>query len=99
MAVIYLEHPKHGKKVACSEDEAKFDEKNGWSRFQVAALLKPAANSDLVHRGPVAESKPIPNATGEVSINALREQYMAKFGEKPHHKKSAETLRRELQEA
>lgn len=40
MPVIYLKHPKHGEKVATLEDEAKADEKNGWQRYQVAALLR-----------------------------------------------------------
>ena len=35
MAVIYLKHPTHGAKVAISEEEAKQDERNGWSRFNV----------------------------------------------------------------
>lgn len=35
MAVIYLRHPVHGKKVACMEAEAVYDEKNGWVRFDV----------------------------------------------------------------
>lgn len=30
--VIYLMHPKHGSKVACSEAEAAYDESNGWFR-------------------------------------------------------------------
>lgn len=31
--VIYLEHAVHGRKVATSEIEAKYDESNGWRRF------------------------------------------------------------------
>lgn len=31
--VIYLRHPTHGTKVACSEHEAVYDEKHGWERF------------------------------------------------------------------
>ena len=33
MPVIYLKHPRHGTKVACSEDEAKYDQGNGWTRY------------------------------------------------------------------
>lgn len=33
---IYLEHPRHGQKVAISEQEAVYDEKNGWKRFSPA---------------------------------------------------------------
>ena len=38
MAAIYLEHPLHGTKVACSDAEAKYDETNGWKRFTVPAI-------------------------------------------------------------
>lgn len=31
--VIYLTHPVHGTKVAISEEEAIYDEGNGWQRF------------------------------------------------------------------
>ena len=33
MAVIYMVHPKHGAKVAISEDEAISDEMYGWMRY------------------------------------------------------------------
>ena len=33
MAVIYLRHPDHGAKVACSDFEAEHDEELGWERF------------------------------------------------------------------
>jgi hypothetical protein len=35
MAVIYLRHPTHGVKVACSDLEAAYDEQNGWERFDI----------------------------------------------------------------
>jgi hypothetical protein len=31
--IIYLEHPKHGAKVATMDLEAEMDEKNGWTRY------------------------------------------------------------------
>jgi len=31
--IIYLMHPVHGRKVATMELEAKYDETNGWSRY------------------------------------------------------------------
>ncbi len=31
--VIYLKHPQHGTKVAISEQEAAYDEKSGWVRY------------------------------------------------------------------
>lgn len=33
MAVIYLTHPVHGAKVACSDIEADFDAQHGWERY------------------------------------------------------------------
>lgn len=87
MSVIYLRHEIHGTKVACSEPEAKADEAKGWERYEIAALLKPTVNA-LVD--PVA-------AVDE--LGELREKYTAKFGAKPHHKKSVETLKRELEAA
>lgn len=33
MAVIYLVHPRHGAKVAISEEEANYDEMFGWGRY------------------------------------------------------------------
>lgn len=35
MAVIYLKHPVHGHKVACSDFEADYDESHGWERYTV----------------------------------------------------------------
>ena len=35
MAVIYLKHPVHGHKVACSDIEANQDEDYGWERYTV----------------------------------------------------------------
>lgn len=41
MSVIYLKHEKHGAKVACSEQEAQYDESHGWVRFDVTAPPPP----------------------------------------------------------
>jgi hypothetical protein len=35
MAVIYLKHPVHGHKVACSDIEADYDEMHGWERYTI----------------------------------------------------------------
>lgn len=35
MANIYLEHPDHGFKIATMEQEAEFDEQNGWTRYTI----------------------------------------------------------------
>lgn len=82
--VIYLKHSIFGTKVASSEDEAKADEKKGWERYELAALLKPSVNAL------VKTEEPIEN---------LRKVWEEKFGKRPHHKKSAESLRKELEAA
>lgn len=33
MAMIYLSHPVHGRKIAYLENEAENDEQNGWMRY------------------------------------------------------------------
>jgi hypothetical protein len=35
MPIIYLEHPDHGNKIAIMEQEAEFDEQNGWTRYTI----------------------------------------------------------------
>ena len=40
--VIYMRHPVHGSKVATMEAEAEADERNGWERYNVGALLTPS---------------------------------------------------------
>ena len=37
MAMIYLLHPIHGRKVATMELEAVYDETNGWTRYNPEA--------------------------------------------------------------
>ncbi len=52
--VIYMRHPIHGTKVAIAESEAEADEKNGWKRYNVGALLtsnKPVLNELIKPRG------------------------------------------------
>jgi len=89
MAVIYLDHPKHGSKVACAETEAAADEKNGWVRRQVAALLQSAPET-------INQVLPRNALSVDAEMESLRQQWQAKHGAKPHHKKSAATLRAEL---
>jgi hypothetical protein len=48
MAVIYLQHPQHGAKVAISEMEAENDIQNGWEEFDPAGLNVDAAPSTVV---------------------------------------------------
>lgn len=85
--VIYLKHDTHGTKVACSEAEAVYDESKGWKRYELASLLR--ASSDA--------APTVTPAIAQPDIEMLRAQYAAKFGAKPHHKKSVDTLRRELE--
>jgi len=82
MAVIYLRNKEGGSKVAIAEEEAIEDEKNGWMRYNVGTLLTPASAA------PVTEYVE--------DIQELRDLWEAKHGKKPHHKKSADTLRKEL---
>jgi len=35
MSLIYLEHPIHGRKIATMDQEAVFDEANGWTRYNL----------------------------------------------------------------
>lgn len=44
MAVIYLQHPTHGAKVAVSEMEAEYDIQNGWMEFDPTNLEPPVVN-------------------------------------------------------
>ena len=41
MAAIYLQHPIHGQKVACGEQEAQYDRGNGWVDFDPHAKTEP----------------------------------------------------------
>lgn len=86
--VIYLKHEIHGTKVACSEAEAVYDETKGWKRYELAALLRP-------HSDAPAPVQPV----ADEDLTKLRGVYEEKFGKKPHHKKSVEKLRKELEAA
>lgn len=49
MAVIYLKHPVHGQKVACSDIEANYDRGNGWVDFDPTVQeAAPAASVPVV---------------------------------------------------
>lgn len=63
MAVIYLVHPDHGAKVACSDIEAQMDFANGWEEFDPAVPAVPA---------PAAPLAPVPAvAVAEEPVNSL----------------------------
>jgi hypothetical protein len=42
MAIIYMSHPVHGAKVAIMEEEAIFDEQNGWTRYTLDTPIEAA---------------------------------------------------------
>jgi len=46
---IYLKHPTHGTKVAISEQEAEYDEREGWKRFDIdnRNVISDAAPNEL----------------------------------------------------
>ncbi len=46
MAAITLVHPVHGAKVACSEEEAKYDSLSGWTRYKEPTESAPAVEND-----------------------------------------------------
>ena len=49
MAVIYLQHPEHGTKVAISDAEAIYDEDFGWMRYNPAAPAPPPNTDGAVN--------------------------------------------------
>ena len=51
---IYLIHPVHGTKVACSDMEAEFDEQNGWERYNVDTPVLAAEVVEVAVEEPVA---------------------------------------------
>ena len=86
--VIYLKHEKHGTKVACSDAEAKADEKNGWTRYTVAGRKDETSQ-------PLKEEK-LEVTPSVVSREELAGQYEVKFGKKPHHRMSLATMQSQL---
>ena len=81
--VIYLKHPVHGTKIAISEEEALYDEKFGWTRYDAGTLMTPDETA--------------PDQLYVEDINELRKLWQDKHGAAPHHRKSADTLRKELE--
>lgn len=84
MPVIYLCHPIHGNKVAFNDLEANLDCENGWMRYNLGTLLTPN------------EAAPIQEYVE--TLDELRMKWEEKYGKKPHHKKTAEILRKELED-
>ena len=54
MSLIYLQHPVHGHKVATMEQEAEFDEQNGWERYNVDTPVLAAEVVEAAVEEPVA---------------------------------------------
>lgn len=81
--MIFLEHPQHGTHIAYSDIEVAACEKNGWKRREILTARKPAP----------AEAVEIAAPDGR---EVLVEAYRQKFGKKPHHKLSVESLKAAL---
>jgi hypothetical protein len=50
---IYLMHPVHGRKIATLEQEAEYDETNGWSRYnpdEPIEVFEPETNALSIKR-------------------------------------------------
>jgi hypothetical protein len=53
---IYLKHPVHGSKIATMEEEAEYDETNGWVRYNPdTPLVEPEAINALKRRRKTSE--------------------------------------------
>lgn len=59
MAVIYLRHPKHGAKVACSDMEAAHDEQHGWRQYDPNEPDEPVSEAAETPAEPTPASEPV----------------------------------------
>lgn len=98
--MILMTHPDHGQHIAYSEQEVQSCRANGWVTYvkPVEPLIQP---SPFVYRtegyAPVKISEySIPLAEVETEMDRMREAYLRTFGKPAHHRKSLETLRKEL---
>lgn len=82
--IVRLMHERHGYTHVYDPNSLEFHKAHGWRECD-----------DLVHRGPPADVKPIPNADERAALVAL---YIAKHGKKPHHKLSIDKLREAVKE-
>ena len=89
MMQFYLIHKRHGKKIAHQDKEAEADKKNGWTEVSEDEFY--------------GRNKAVPETTKAASDEddaeraALAKAYEEKYGKKPHHRMSAETLRAALE--
>lgn len=80
--MIYQMHPNHGRHKAISSQEAQANEENGWE----------TVTEEEFYAGIVKKEKPVFNR------DDLAELFELKFGKKPHHKMTAETIQAKLDE-
>lgn len=52
--MIYLKHELHGSKIAICEQEAEYDEQNGWVRYNSSTPSDPA-----IEIAPVEDAAPV----------------------------------------
>ncbi len=91
MAVIYLRHIVHGTKVACSEQEAKYDETKGWKRYSLDSEL-PAVDEHPADELP-QETQAEP---AEEDIDVLRSAWEAANGKPADKRWGVNKLRKGL---
>lgn len=67
MSLIYLQHPRHGIKIATMDLEAQQDEENGWTRMAspdaapVNMLARAAGDDTMTSEAPRRRGRPRAN--------------------------------------
>lgn len=88
--MFFMFHEKHGHKIAYSTNEKERDEKVGW---------KNVTEEQFYDRGSKKAKSQEPESP-EAQVDPVRldliAKYEAKFGKKPHHKSSNETIEKQL---
>ena len=62
--VIYLIHPVHGAKVAISDQEAIYDESNGWMRYDPTTPAKAEPSDEAAEEASVVNEMAEPMRRG-----------------------------------
>ena len=65
MAVIYLQHPVHGAKVAISDMEANYDEMHGWKRYNPDTFTAADDDAEVVNEMAIPKRRGRPRAKQE----------------------------------
>lgn len=86
--MIYQMHDDHGRHMATTPQEAKENEKLGWK-----TVTKDKFYEEITKR---LNGGKATDAVDDESRADLVEQYVSKFGEQPHHRKSNATIQAEL---